>query len=330
MTTTVALDELRTLTQSALMHLGYDGAEVDTLTEVLLYSQLRGGNQGVVKLVGKGIPRPTPTGEISINPTSPTAVMINGNQHHSMIVVSRAADVCVDATRLHGVCVVGVNNTSTSSGAIGYYARRIAEGGCVGIVMASSVPTVAPHGSTEAVMGTNPIAVAVPNGDEPVVYDMTTAAMAYFGVVEAATAGRALAEGVAFDAAGAPTTDAKAALDGALLPFENGPRGSGLSVMVELLAGALVGAAGPGMRGSDSNWGHLVIGIDPGVLGGAEHLAAGVAGLAAAVHAARPLSDSTPQLPGERGDAATKAAETSGSVAIDEALLAALRIATGN
>ena len=79
----------------------------------------------------------------------------------------------------------------TSTGALGYYAEAIAKQGLIGLVLAQSPEFVAPHGSKQAIFGTNPIAIGIPAEQGPVVMDMATAAYAWFGLLEAKTAGTA-------------------------------------------------------------------------------------------------------------------------------------------
>jgi LDH2 family malate/lactate/ureidoglycolate dehydrogenase len=104
-----------------------------------------------------------------------------------------------------------------------YYAELIGSQGLIGMVLAQSPEFVAPHGAKQAIFGTNPIAISVPadaagNGSSSssgggdlgrrcVTMDMATSAYAWFGLLEAKTAGRPIPEGVGLDANGHPTTD---------------------------------------------------------------------------------------------------------------------------
>lgn len=109
--------------------------------------------------------------------------------------------------------------------------------------MCQDVDALTPHatGSKEAIYGTNPICISVPTaGGAPVTMDMATSAYAWYGVLQAQTAGEQLPEGVALNAAGEPTTDPDAVLaGGALRSFDRSHKGSNLGLMVELLAGML-------------------------------------------------------------------------------------------
>ena len=121
-------------------------------------------------------------------------------------------------------------------------------------------------GAKQPIFGTNPICMSVPAAGGPVTMDMATAAYAWFGVLEAKTAGRPLPEGVAMDPQGRDTTDPEAVLSGgALKVFDGSHKGSALALFVELLAGPLVGAA-VADKLEEKNWGNLIVAIDPSML----------------------------------------------------------------
>ena len=132
---------------------------------------------------------------------------------------------------------------------------QISSEGLIAIVLAQSPEFVAPFGAKKAVFGTNPICISVPSVKGPVTMDMATAAYAWFGVLEAKTAGRQLPHGVAQNAAGEITTDPSEVLSGgAIRVFDGSHKGSNLALMVELLAGPLVGAAVTDKL-KEKNWG---------------------------------------------------------------------------
>ncbi len=113
--------------------------------------------------------------------------------------------------------------------------------GLAAIAMCPSYATVAPAGGTEPLMGTNPFAFGWPRaGRDPFVFDFATSVAARGEVELHRIAGTPIPEGWAVDADGVPTTDAAAALSGAMLPF-GGHKGSAISLMIELLAGVMIG-----------------------------------------------------------------------------------------
>jgi L-2-hydroxycarboxylate dehydrogenase (NAD+) len=323
----VEIDELRRVTRQAIHGYGYPDDEVDTILDVLMYAQLRGNNQGVVKLIGPGMPKSPDERPVSVAKETPVSAWLSGGGKHAMVVVNHGVDVALSKARAAGLAIVGINGISTSSGAIGYYARRIAQERKVGVVMAGSRPVVAMEGSVEALLGTNPVAVGLPSGVGPVVLDFTTAAMAWYGLVEAQTAGRQIPAGIAYDGEGRPTTDPSRALEGALRPFDGTARGSGLSFMVQALTGPLLGGAFLGLGDVAGNSaGHLIIVIDPDLFVGEQELLHGVDAMAERARAARRL-DGVDEilLPGERGDRATAAALDEGTVEIEDNLFRELK-----
>jgi len=324
----ISVEELKELTVGALRNQGYDEDEVPVITEILLYAQLRGNNQGVVKLIGKGMPKDPGVKAIEIEKETPLSVRLNGNQNQAMLVVNRAMEMVLDKAGKNGFAIAGTNNTSTSSGAIGYFARKIADAGFIGFVFSRAPERVAAYGSYKPVFGTNPIAVALPAKHDPVVLDMSTASMSFYGVMEAQTAGRQLPEGVGYDSGGNPSTDPAAVVGGALKSFDGGFKGSALAMVVEALAGPLVGASFSGRRDSRKNWGHLLFAVNPELIGDRKEFESNLANLISSVkESARLPGFETIQVPGERGDAILKKITASGEIEIEDKLLEGLRVA---
>lgn len=326
----IELDTLEDLTTKAIKSYGYTDDETETIRDMLLYAQLRGNNQGVVKLIGPGIPRNEAADDVVIEKETPVSARINGNQNQAMVVVKQALDVVLEKAKATGIAIAGTFNTSTSSGAIGYVASQIASQGLVGLVFASSPPRVAATGSYEPIFGTNPLAIGIPAKPDPVVLDMSTAAMAFYGLVEAKTAGRSIPEDVAYDTKGRPATDPAEAIKGALRSFDRGFKGSGLSMIVEILGGPLVGAACAGVGDSSKNWGHLVVAVDPGLLGDPEDFIDNVTTLIDRVKHTKKLPGVEEIFaPGERGNRLTNQVKKSGLVEIEENLFNALKEVAG-
>jgi L-2-hydroxycarboxylate dehydrogenase (NAD+) len=247
-----------------------------------------------------------------------------------MLVVNHAVDVALRKAGETGIGLAGVHHLNTSSGAIGYYARRIADGGMIGIIFAGASPAVAIEGSYEPLFGTNPLAIAIPAQDNPVVLDLATAAMSKFGVIEAKTAGRDLPPNTAYDSEGRPTVDPAEALKGALRTFDAGAKSSGLSFMIEALTGPLIGASFVGTGDVKGNWaGHLVIAINPALFRGEVALREGMSTMAGKVKGSKRLPGvDEVLLPGERGDRMTESSRSRGEMEIEDNLYAELEKAS--
>ena len=140
-----------------------------------------------------------------------------------------------------GIGIVGVRN-SNFFGAGAYYVNMAAEASMIGFAMSNSVPNVVAYGGLRPVLGTNPFAFGAPRREGMhLLIDMATSSLAGSTVREYVAKGKPLPEGFAIDSSGKPITDTAKVGEGALLPF-GGPKGFGLSLMVEMLAGIITGA----------------------------------------------------------------------------------------
>lgn len=176
--------------------------------QVCFYAQLRDNNQGLIKITSGGLNRSATAGTPKVVKDTPLSAVIDGQGESGMLVLNQAVDMALSKARNNGMAIVGTNHTCTSTGALGFYADKVAQAGLIGIVLAQSPEFVAPYGAKQAVFGTNPIAVAIPTPDgEPMVMDMATAAYAWFGLLEAKTAGMPIPGNVAYNAQGELTTD---------------------------------------------------------------------------------------------------------------------------
>lgn len=321
----VVIAELENLVKRALTFYGYNEEETSIIKDILLYAQLRGNNQGIVKLIGKGIPKNPNASEIKIIKETKLSAFLNGNKNMGMIVMKKATEIAIKKAQEHGFGMAGTNDTSSSTGAIGYYVKEIAENDLIGFAFAGSPETVSTHGSYEPIFGTNPLAIGVPSKDGPIVLDMATAAMAYYGLIEAKTAGRSIPPDIAYDSEGKLTTDPAKAMDGALRPFDKNYKGAGLSLMVEVLTGPLVAATFTGI-GEKNNWGNLVLALDPELLTDRNSFLENVSLLVKKVRNTKKLPGvERIYTPGERGDELAKKHSKAGEIEIEDNLFKELQ-----
>lgn len=200
-------------------------------------------------------------------------LLVDGDNGAGAVVSHFANGLAMQRAREFGSCIVSVRR-SNHHGICSAYAMQAAERGLIGVVATNASRSMAVAGGREAVIGTNPVAFAVPRtGQPPLVLDMATAVVARGRIVEMAKRGESIPEGWALDAGGNPTTDARAAERGVVLPF-GGAKGSGLAVVVELLCSVLSGATlGPHIPNLYADFerpqdiGHLFIVIDPQRIG---------------------------------------------------------------
>ncbi|MDG4798363.1 Ldh family oxidoreductase [Micromonospora sp. WMMD1082] len=224
------------------------------------------------------------------------------------------------ATR-YGVGVVGVR-ASHHFGAAALYTERIARSGMIGIGTSTAKARIAPPGGTRAVLGNNPLSLAVPRPapDPPIALDIALGQVAIGRLRLAAEAGEPVPAGWGFDRHGRPSTDPREIIDGGLLAPVGGHKGYGLALVLEILAGALTGspfglAADP-HRHLAGGVGHLFLALDVSALGGPDGFDAHVSDLVAQVRAVPPgEGQPPPRLPGE-GSAARAAASLTEGVAV--------------
>jgi LDH2 family malate/lactate/ureidoglycolate dehydrogenase len=171
------------------------------------------------------------------------SALIDGDNGLGHLAVSLAAETAIAKARTAGVAWCGVRN-GNHAGPASLYARMPMQAGMIGMYMAvGSANHLPPWGGLELLLSTNPIAIAVPSGEEPdVVLDMATTVAAYGKVKVKAQRGEMMPEGWMIDRQGNPLLDPKRANEGLLLPI-GGYKGYGLALMLGLLAGTLNGAA---------------------------------------------------------------------------------------
>jgi LDH2 family malate/lactate/ureidoglycolate dehydrogenase len=193
--------------------------------------------------------------------------------HYAMppAIAYRSMEIAIQKARATGIGYVGCKHSS-HFGAAGYYACMAAQQEMIGISMCNVDPDVTVPGARGKVMGTNPIAYAVPTGnDHPIFLDIATSAVAASKIMAAKNLGNPIPDSWLVDEDGVPTTDPSIFPDkGALLPMA-GYKGYGLALMVEILSGVLTGAAmntqiKSWVRQSEgpTNEGHAFIAIDIG------------------------------------------------------------------
>lgn len=171
--------------------------------------------------------------------------------HHMLGQVSgdQAMELAVSKAKSHGVGAVTVRRAFHFGGAF-RYVQEATRAGCIGVAAANTRPLMPAPGGASPVVGNNPLAFGVPNGDdEPIVTDMALSEAALGKIRLAASEGREIPETWATDPEGQPTTDPEAAIAGMLLPI-GGPKGYGLAVVVDVLTGVLSGGqSGAGVKG---------------------------------------------------------------------------------
>ncbi|NMG46140.1 Ldh family oxidoreductase [Aromatoleum toluvorans] len=206
----------------------------------------------------------------SLSRPAPAVIASDAHRGIAHLGFDLAFEDLVTTAKSFGLSLFTQRNAYTC-GALGYFAERLAQKGLVALAAGNANALLAAGGSRKPVYGTNPLAFAAPQQDgPPLLVDQASSATAFVNIRAAAAAGKPLPAGWALDEAGEPTTDATAALTGALLAF-GGNRGGNIALMVEILATMSGGNwsldAPSFLEGTQSPAvGMLVVAINPTVL----------------------------------------------------------------
>jgi LDH2 family malate/lactate/ureidoglycolate dehydrogenase len=259
----LSVTDARALSEGALRGIGYDDEEARIIADHAIDAALCGYEySGLPKILN--LPESEhfrqPRRPIKVLRESEISLALDGGNNVGMLALFRAAEATIKKAAAHGMALVSMTD-SWMSGRSAYYVEMIARAGLVAIHTASSSRLVAPPGGIKAVLGTNPVAMAIPSSRGPIVLDMGTSAFMMTEVLLRERLGEPLPDGVAIGPGGEPTTNAALARRGALLPF-GGYKGFGLALMVQAL-GVLAGS------GSEhaSDYGYLFIAFRPDLFG---------------------------------------------------------------
>ncbi len=185
--------------------------------------------------------RMNPQAELNFEQLSPWSGRLDADNGLGGIAATRAMNEALRMAEEIGIGAVTVRR-SNHFGAAGAYARLALPHDCIAIVSANSAAVTAPFGAAEPYLGTNPLAIAVPAGQEAdYLLDMATSEGSRKKIRKALAEGQQIPPGWAIDSNGEPTTDPAKALEGVMLPF-GGPKGSAITLLADLLSGVLSGA----------------------------------------------------------------------------------------
>lgn len=276
--TRMTLDEIHALAKDTLMAHGCDDENAAAVADIITKAEGDGcHSHGLMRLAGytatlksgkvNGKARPT------ITKLAPAVVQVNGHNGFAPYALQQGRSHLIEAAKTCGIAampLIGVHHFA----ALWTEVEPVSEAGLVAFACTSYKPAVIPAGGTKAVYGTNPIAFGFPRKDgAPMVFDQASSVMARGEVMLAAREGHDLPDGVGVDADGNATNDPNAVLKGALLAF-GGHKGSSIAMMVELLAGGLIGesfsfeaAERDNGDGGPPQGGEFMMAIDPNLLG---------------------------------------------------------------
>lgn len=273
--------EVEALSRTILSARGLSPAHVEAVTRTVLAGERdECASHGVYRLIvcaatlAKG--RVVLDAEPVAESLAPALVRVDAGGGYAQLAFERGLPLLVEKAKQCGIAALAINRC-VHFAALWPEIEAVTAHGLAALACTPSHAWVAPAGGVKPLFGTNPLAFGWPRpGPYPYVFDFATSAVARGEIELYRRAGKPIPQGWGIDADGAPTTDAAAALAGAMLTF-GGHKGSALSTMIELIAGPLIGdltsaeslAADEG-AGSSPLGGELIVAIDPAGFLGAE------------------------------------------------------------
>jgi LDH2 family malate/lactate/ureidoglycolate dehydrogenase len=243
----VSGEALLALVTEVFMRCGMDDVDAAYLAGSLVDADLRGvHSHGVLrvpeyarKLTVGGV---DPRGRPSVVRDVGACLVVDGGNSMGQIGTRFAMDRALDRAQTTGIAAVAVRG-SNHCGALASYVLQAVARDAIGIVTTNALPTMAPWGGAERLLGINPLGVGVPAGEEwPLVYDAAFSASAHGKIRVYKQRGQQLPPGWALDSAGRPTTDPAAAIDGLLQPIGDF-KGANLALIMGVLSSMLSGAS---------------------------------------------------------------------------------------
>ncbi|HVJ43865.1 MAG TPA: Ldh family oxidoreductase [Dongiaceae bacterium] len=216
-----------------------------------------------------------PTAVPQLSQPRPGLVLVDAGNGFAHPAIDAGFAELIPAARRQGIAALAIRN-SYNCGVLGYHTDRLAAAGLLGLGFTHAPASIAPVGCLQPVVGTNPIAIAVPDGKggTALSIDQSASVIAKSEIMRRKRAGEAIPEGWAFGPDGAPTTDPAIALQGTMAP-SGGYKGVGIALLVEILAAAASGAvlsteASPfsGTAGGPPATGQFFMAIDAGASSG--------------------------------------------------------------
>jgi LDH2 family malate/lactate/ureidoglycolate dehydrogenase len=297
----------------AMLKVAVSKGDAATIAELMLEADLVGADaHGVFRLpqyvhrlkLGSTNPRPN----ITVERSAPATALVDGDNGMGHLVVARAAEMAVELARECGVAWVGCR-MSGHAGAAGVYAALPLKADMVGIYSAVANANHMPlAGGAEPLLGTNPLAIAIPAGEEPpIVLDIATSIVSYGTIKNHRLQNKPLRNDWMIDPkTGAAVVDPHKSVEALLLPMA-GYKGAGLALTLGLLAGTLNGA----LFGRDcvdfnaepdrvTNTGQFVVALDPGRFQPLARFKAEVDRHIRELRDTKPLPGHTVRLPGEQ------------------------------
>ena len=274
----LSIEEVEAIARDCLVRHGCDEDNAAAVAGIIAAAERDGcHSHGLMRLAG--YVATLDSGKVNgqakpfVEQLAPVVVRVNGDRGFAPLALSIGREPLVTSAKKNGIAALSLVNTHHFA-ALWTEVEPIVEAGLLAFACTSYKPAVIPAGGSKALYGTNPIAFGWPRrSGPPMIFDQASSVMARGEVMLAAREGKTLPPGVGVDAAGVATTDPQEVLDGALLAF-GGHKGSSLAMMVELLAGGLIGesfsfeaAERDNNDGGPPQGGEFLMAMNPGLFG---------------------------------------------------------------
>jgi LDH2 family malate/lactate/ureidoglycolate dehydrogenase len=254
--------------------------DANEVGDCLLQADLRGlDSHGMIRLpvyaerIRRGVVNPRAVPKVVRSSTA--MALLDGDNGLGAVVGSKAMEKAIEQARDAGISLVGVRRTN-HFGIAAFYVQKAVRQGMIGCAASNAPSHMAPFGGRTRFLGTNPFSIGIPAGKKPpLIFDASTSVVARGKIIVAAEQGKLIPPGWAIDRDGNPTTNANAALAGSVLPF-GGPKGSAISLIIDVLCGVLTGAAfGLTLNTlenlqAEQNLGHVFVAMRPDIFLAAE------------------------------------------------------------
>jgi LDH2 family malate/lactate/ureidoglycolate dehydrogenase len=243
----VPANELLEVCDRCFQACGMSEADAHLLADTLVTADLGGTHshgvmrvrEYVKKLCGGGV---DPAGRPVIAKDSGACIVVDGNNSMGQIGAHFAMTEVIARAEQQGIAAAAIRG-SNHCGVMGYYALQASRADMIGVATTNSLPTMAPWGGVERILGINPLGVAIPaQHAHPIVFDAAFSGSSHGKIRIHQQKGIPLPEGWALDAQGRPTTDPVAAIDGLLMPI-GGFKGTALALVMGILSSMLSGSA---------------------------------------------------------------------------------------
>lgn len=241
----VSANKLRSILSKVFQKLGVPKDDSEIIADSLVTANLRcvdshGLSRGLNFIEGIKCGDINPKPNVRIVKEGDIYALFDGDKGIGIPVAYRATLKAIEKAKARGIGIAAARNL-WNVGALAYYVSKIAGEGLVGIAIANARARMSIPGVKSAMVGTNPIAIAIPTSNEPIILDMALAVAAYGKIVLAARKGMKIPEGWALDSEGKPTTDPREAMKGYLLPIGK-YKGLGLAIVIDILSSIAIGA----------------------------------------------------------------------------------------